>query len=339
MNPNRWRQAIATATASLFAGKPPRFSGLRHHHSLYITRILGAVSFTQGGPPLAMTSWIGNRSPCSGNQKRFFSSQANPMTTTRIDSQENGDTISSESTLTAAAKNNNTIRNGKKKTASRSWDDHLRDLTAFRQTEGHTRVPLQFPQNPSLAYFVRRQRRYPDKLTQKQRDQLVALGFSWETRAERLDRQWADKVRELLDYGSRHEGDLSVPRKYDINPALGLWVNRQRSLQRQGQLPEDRQKKLEDIGFSWRHGGKLAPSSTKRSTNRTATHDRKWLRQYAKLVAYHLEKGDCLVPARYDQDESLGHWVVAQRSLHRKGLLKIERVQLLNALLFVYDPK
>ena len=330
MNPNRWRQAIATASLLV----KPRHPGLRyhpHHRSLCTTtKTLEVVSFTRAflENPLAMTRWIGNRS--SSSKRRCFSSQAD--TTSGIGNKEDQD-VTSESTSTA--KNTNSSK-GKKKSKRRSWGDYLRDLATFQQTEGHARVPHAFPQDPSLAYFVRRNRKYPEKLTTAQRGQLDALGFSWETQPARNERQWADKFRELQDFGRDHN-HLNVPRKYDKNPSLGLWVNRQRCLQRQGLLPQDRWQKMEDIGFSWRHGGRRPPLP--QVVQQAATNDRKWQRQYDKLVAYHLETGNCMVPARYDQDQSLGNWVVAQRSLHRKGLLKTKRIRLLEALPFVFDPR
>ena len=265
---------------------------------------------------------IGNSS------RRFLSFQAN--SSTHNDGTPETATATATATTTARTTTEeaeHTNKNKHKKTP-RPWDAYFQDLVTFQQEEGHTNVPHTYKLNPSLAYFVRRNRNHPEKLTPEQRKQLVELGFSWETKAERLERQWADKFQELLDYQKEY-GDLHVPRGFEKNPPLGEWVNRQLSLQRKDDLPADRWQKLEDIGFPWRVGSGPVRNES--------THDKKWHRQYQKLVGYYREHGDCLVPTKYDPDQSLGNWVAAQRGLYRKGLLKSDRMELLEGLHFVFD--
>lgn len=74
------------------------------------------------------------------------------------------------------------------------------------------------------------------------------------------------------------------------DPALAKWVSQQRAQQAQGRLAEDRKTKLDEIDFSWK-------LNTVKNRN-TKTEDKKWQRQYEKLVAFKQEHSHCKVPDR-----------------------------------------
>ncbi|MBM3772158.1 MAG: hypothetical protein FJW27_12940, partial [Acidimicrobiia bacterium] len=42
-----------------------------------------------------------------------------------------------------------------------------------------------------------------------------------------------------------------VPKRYPENPALGMWVNNQRTAKRAGRLSEERSARLDALGFVW----------------------------------------------------------------------------------------
>lgn len=67
--------------------------------------------------------------------------------------------------------------------------------------------------------------------------------------------------------------------------ALAKWVSQQRAQQAQGRLAADRKAKLDAIDFSWK-------LNTVKNRN-TKTEDKKWMRQYEKLIAFHQEHGHC----------------------------------------------
>lgn len=135
-------------------------------------------------------------------------------------------------------------------------------------------------------------------------------------------------------------------------PALAKWVSQQRAQQAQGRLASDRKAKLDAIDFSWK-------LTTVKNRN-TKTEDKKWTRQYEKLVAFHQEHGEhghckgllllqrcltsrsrdfaghCKVPDRYKPDKPLGTWVKKQRLANACDQLKEDRKQLLDDLGFVW---
>jgi mRNA-degrading endonuclease RelE of RelBE toxin-antitoxin system len=67
--------------------------------------------------------------------------------------------------------------------------------------------------------------------------------------------------------------------------------------------------------------------------------DKLWNQQYEKLVEYKRKNGDCIVPQRYEQDKSLGHWVTSQRKCHTKNKLRQDRKHLLEELKFVWKAE
>eukprot|EP00873_Tetraselmis_striata_P009054 jgi/Tetstr1/429318/TSEL_019236.t1 len=58
----------------------------------------------------------------------------------------------------------------------------------------------------------------------------------------------------------------------------------------------------------------------------------RWWRRCKELEEYKEEHGDCLVPRGYKPNPALGRWADMQRELHRKGALKAEQVEALEAL-------
>ena len=136
--------------------------------------------------------------------------------------------------------------------------------------------------------------------------------------------------------------------------ALAKWVSQQRAQQAQGRLAPDRKAKLDAIDFSWK-------LNTVKNRN-TKTEDKKWHKQYDKLVAFHQQHGEyrcifhglycmrlfvlsfsktnltghCKVPDRYKPDRPLGTWVKKQRLANACHQLKEERKKLLDDIGFVW---
>lgn len=62
------------------------------------------------------------------------------------------------------------------------WEQMYARLAAFRQTFGHTRVPVTWHQDPKLGKWVSRLRQQKDRLSPAQIALLEALGFDWSKR-------------------------------------------------------------------------------------------------------------------------------------------------------------
>lgn len=95
-------------------------------------------------------------------------------------------------------------------------------------------------------------------------------------------------------------------------------MRRQRIIRKKGTLPENRFKLLEEIGFLW------------------DPVEHEWQENYKLLKQYIVENGDALVPLRHS---GLGQWVANQRKARVKDRLTDERIQSLDEIGFVWNPR
>ena len=193
------------------------------------------------------------------------------------------------------------------------------------------------------------------RLTEERVASLDSIGFQWKVKnkmKKHYEKQWQDMFQMLLKYREEH-GDCMVPRKYPALPKLGSWVHKQRVINRKCQevrakqeagqevtaadtdllnrLTAERRQKLEEAGFDWAvkesAPRKRAASSKSRSRARRKrssaaktrnSYDLQWDAMFERLRQYKEEKGDCLVPKRFEADKQLGTWVDTQRVQYKK---------------------
>mmetsp|Transcript_21427 Transcript_21427/g.46546 ORF Transcript_21427/g.46546 Transcript_21427/m.46546 type:complete len:244 (-) Transcript_21427:150-881(-) len=133
--------------------------------------------------------------------------------------------------------------------------------------------------------------------------------------------RWEEQYGTLCLYREIHE-HCNVPHNDTENARLATWVNRQRTLYREGKLSDNCIERLEWIDFMWQ----IRSSS-----------DEAWENRFNELVEYKAEFGDCNVPARYTDNPQLGKWVVAQRS--KRSKLSQDRIDHLDDVGFRWSPK
>jgi hypothetical protein len=123
----------------------------------------------------------------------------------------------------------------------------------------------------------------------------------------------------------RNKGHCQVPRRYELDKSLGLWVNAQRVYHKYNKLRQDRKRILDAIGFAWKYDG--------------GHHydDKLWQKQCEKLVEFKRNKGHCMVTQRYEVDKSLGPWVNKQRSYYNNNKLRFDRKRLLDEIGFAWN--
>lgn len=213
----------------------------------------------------------------------------------------------------------------------RSWDIHtiFRALVRFKEVHGHCDVPSRYPEDTTLGSMVCHLRNEGrDRVTRDQKESLDQLGFDWETRGEKFERQWDDMFGRLVAYRREHL-DCCVPCPYKEDERLGNWVRRQRQKKGEGLLRKDREDKLTSIGFRW-----AAPNPDYRCP---AAYEERWHKNYEKLVVFHQENGHCLVPTTsYGKDPPFANWICNQRQGGKNGTLPAARKQLLDDLGFVW---
>jgi len=199
------------------------------------------------------------------------------------------------------------------------WNARFEKLKVYKETHGHCRVSA--TTDKTLQGWVIEQRVQFNRggIKESRKEKLDSLGFQWEI----YDELFAGHLKRLEQYRDIH-GDCLVP---SDDPELGSWVHRIRTLCKEGRLPEERQQKLEELGFVWCAGMSKEDAELQ------------WREQYMNLKSYKEDQGDCVVPTKYNEDPQLGCWVGTQRSHFNRGTLRQDRKALLDKIGFDWDPK
>ena len=144
--------------------------------------------------------------------------------------------------------------------------------------------------------------------------------------------QWHERFVELTNF-QRENGHCIVPVRWKVNPPLALWVKRQRyqyRLKQEGKhntLSEDRQKKLEKLGFLWNSRGMA------------------WEERFSELEAFKTTHGHCNIFNSIPKNSPLAIWVKCQRrqfkllSSGEKSTMTRERQARLSAIGFIWKPR
>lgn len=178
-------------------------------------------------------------------------------------------------------------------------------MAAFRNREGHCRVPISHVENGyKLGSWVSVQRKSGEVMPSERKRRLDALGFDWDPLAS----AWEEGFAELEKFKAR-EGHLRVPQRFQTERvSLGSWVGKQR--QDKDTMRSDRKQRLDAIGFIW--------------DPRAAA----WEEGLSALEKFKAREGHCLVPAKHVEDGfKLGFWVRNQRA-NRSALSQARRLRL-----------
>ena len=121
-------------------------------------------------------------------------------------------------------------------------------LLSYKENNGDCNVPKGYQKDTRLGRWVARQRQFRRKgsLSEDRIAKLDSIGFTWDPH----DDNWNSKFEQLISYKEKN-GDCNVPKEYEKDKSLGLWVYTQRQFRRKGRLSEDRIAKLDSIGFMW----------------------------------------------------------------------------------------
>jgi hypothetical protein len=137
---------------------------------------------------------------------------------------------------------------------------------------------------------------------------------------DRLFSTWDSYYYDLQRY-KKTFGHINVPKDYSEDPSLPIWIDKQRDLKNRGLLAAERDKKLCDIGVTWR---------------------RSWEDRLKELQAFKEIHGHCNVPQDGDPSNpyySLASWVRNQRAKRKTGSLEAHQIHLLDQLGFTWSHR
>lgn len=181
-----------------------------------------------------------------------------------------------------------------------SWDYWYPELCEFYNKNGHTIVMREKDNSNKLAMWVSklREKFSHGKLDEEKVNKLNELNFVWNV----YDYNWNKGYLICLDYKSEfghlepHSGDTY--KDFDICQ----WINRQKTLKKEGSLSDERIKKLDDIGFIW------------------SMKDKLFKENLTKLKCFKEKNGHFNLTRK--DDASLYVWMCRMRGSYRKGALK-----------------
>jgi uncharacterized protein YbgA (DUF1722 family) len=209
------------------------------------------------------------------------------------------------------------------------WNKQYEKLVEFKRNNGHCIVPQTHHEDMSLGMWVSQQRHLhsKNKLRADRKELLNEIGFVW--RVDTTSAPWNKQYEKLIEF-KRKNGHCLVPSTYKEDMSLGTWVSKQRQFHNQNTIRLDRKDLLDEIGFVWKAPGVIANYKN---------NERNWHQQYEKLVEFKRKNGNCLVPQKYQEDASLGHWVGKQRQAHVNNNMRQDRKGLLDEIGFVWKAE
>jgi superfamily II DNA or RNA helicase len=211
----------------------------------------------------------------------------------------------------------NTLHTKTVEVIGRSWDFWFGELLKYKQKFGHCNVPQRWFVNPQLAKWVQHQRALGKKgrLSEDRFKRLDTIGFTW----DRLDDAWEKMFAELENYKQIY-GHCNVPLRWPENRKLGIWVSSQRAAKKHGELDKEYVERLNRLGFVWNVPKEI------------------WEELFNELINFKKVNGHCNVPAACPQNQPLGTWVNNLRNARKRGILRVDYIERLNKIGFVWDP-
>ena len=225
------------------------------------------------------------------------------------------------------------------------WNKRFQELKDYKKIHGDCNVPTKrYKLNPSLGQWVQRQRMYKETMLEERKAKLNNIGFQWiigtgqyflfrnkEQSVNAVNNaSWNQRFQELKDYKKQH-GDCNVTKRNKLNPALGQWVQRQRS--NREKMLDKRRAKLDNIGFQWFIGSGqyfLFREKGWRDQVINETNAALWNQRFQELKDYKQIHGDCDIPKSFKINPTLGRWVYFQRQRKTRGEMLEERAAKLN---------
>ncbi|MEQ1851892.1 MAG: Helicase associated domain protein [Chthoniobacteraceae bacterium] len=201
------------------------------------------------------------------------------------------------------------------------WRGNYLALLEYRERHGDCRVPQGRPEFKVLAQWVSRQRFLHAKgeLSPDRFQSLDRIGFDWTIGLA----TWDERFQELCEYRRIH-GDCRVPARWKENRQLATWVVSQRYDRRKGQLRDDYERRLAEIGFEW---------------DPIPSPEFIWNRWLQRLRSFKDVNGHCDVPRTGGENSKLAVWITDQRRAARDGKLSEENRRKLDELGFIWFQK
>ena len=196
-----------------------------------------------------------------------------------------------------------------------AWERAYAAARCYWERKGNLNIPEQYQTEDGFRLGKWLSRQCDDEqrgvLSEERKKRLEKIGMVWHGKQQL---RW-DKATSAAKAYYEENGNLDIPGVYktDDSFGLGLWLKMQHEYERSGSLPDDRRRKLEEIGMEWE---KKDP----------------WEEKYELLEQYYAEYGHLKMSNRHKYGGVyLAQWLTTQRArLNEKGkpLTKEQRQKL-----------
>jgi superfamily II DNA or RNA helicase len=203
-------------------------------------------------------------------------------------------------------------------TVEDSWHSFYEELLEYVKTFKSTKLPndLRTSDGKYLRAWVQKQRKaYVNHSLSEDRVKLLEAlheDWSWDPHND----QWMKTLDAYKDWLAKTNTQPGKGSKNQLEKEIGQWLERQRSLKREGKLSQERIKLLEEshVDFNW------------------DPREDSWLRSYDAYVQEVKKRGSIKMSQGTSSDGiNVGAWVNGQRTKYRKGQLPQDRIAMMEA--------
>mmetsp|Transcript_9203 Transcript_9203/g.13821 ORF Transcript_9203/g.13821 Transcript_9203/m.13821 type:complete len:761 (+) Transcript_9203:61-2343(+) len=218
------------------------------------------------------------------------------------------------------------------------WNSKFEQLKEYKRNFGHTNVPKNYEKNPTLANWVKTQRKNyrllmnsnkaSGAMTNERIGLLKSIGFNWVVQR-------------------RNRDSVHLPQS-PAKRVAGLYVTDELNKKRlrPESMKAEKNEEIHKISKSNVSVKNVGQSLLKlRKSKRQQEKEKKWIEMFNRLKVYRELTGHCDVPQWCPGNQELGSFVASQREQYRyfqEGksftLMTDEKVAMLMSIGFVWDP-
>ncbi len=206
------------------------------------------------------------------------------------------------------------------------WNDMYTLAVNYYNKYHHLLIPVYYEteDNKKLGVWIRNQRKSYVKgdLSLERINALEAIGMTWKVN----ETKWNLMYEELKNYYDKYH-TLTISKTYQptsvTNEELKIWLNVQRkNYRRETILTSSQRQKLKALGIERDNAKEY------------------WVSMYNLAFNYYQKNQHLTIThPQTAEEKSLYTWLRNQRYSYRQGKLSMERIELLNALNFIWSPR
>ena len=206
------------------------------------------------------------------------------------------------------------------------WNDMYTLAVNYHDKYHHLLIPVYYEteDNKKLGIWIRNQRKsyVNGDLSLERINALEAIGMTWKVN----ETKWNLMYEELKNYYDKYH-TLTISKTYEpmfvTNEELKTWLNVQRkNYRRETILTSSQRQKLKALGIERDNAKEY------------------WVSMYNLAFNYYQKNQHLTIThPQTAEEKSLYIWLRNQRYSYRQGKLSMERIELLNALNFIWSPR